>query len=301
MMQTSRSAFGVAPQPKLDGRERQCLIVCSEKQVTLDTGRQDSIGADDQPACKSMGEVGDANMLKRAILSSAIVLGTCLVMWRAASPGVAQTAPASIEIIPAKRQDLPPDIDAESRSRLPLVRRDDLDDAGKRAYDDVIDPKSRLRAEIVGPAGIWLHVPELSPHIREINWYLRNKISLDPALTELVILATVRETEWAAHEPAALKAQLSQHTIDIVKFRRPIEDLTPKEAAIIKVGRELLGDKHLSSETYAEALRLFGQRGIVEIVLLMANYAQTSIILHAFDQQMRPNLTPLLPVARKSQ
>jgi len=33
------------------------------------------------------------------------------------------------------------------------------------------------------------------------------------------------------------------------------------------------------------------------IQLLMANYSQTAIILHAFDQQLRPNLTPLLPVA----
>lgn len=207
-----------------------------------------------------------------------------------------------VETVPEKSATLPPDVYPESRSRLPLVKRDDLDDAGKKAYDAVVDPDSRLKAQLIGPAGIWLNVPELSPHIREINWFLRNRFPLDAKLTELVILTTARESdaqiEWAAHEPAALKAGLAQNVVDIVKYRRPIENVDPKEAAIIRFARELLGENHLSSETYAEALKQFGQQAVVMMVLLMANYSQTAIILHAFDQQLRPNLTPLLPVAK---
>ena len=90
-------------------------------------------------------------------------------------------------------------------SRLPLVKRDDLDEDGKKAYDAVVDPNSRLKAQLIGPAGIWLNVPELSPHIREINWFLRNRFPLDTKLTELIILTTARESdaqiEWSAHEP----------------------------------------------------------------------------------------------------
>ncbi len=215
----------------------------------------------------------------------------------------AQNAGAKMEVVPERKTELPPDVHADSRSRLPLVKREEMDEAGKKAYDAVVDPKSRLKAEIVGPAGIWLHVPELSPHIREINWYLRNKVKIEPKLTELIILATVREsdgeTEWAAHEPAALKAGLSQEVIDIVKYRRPIQNVSPKESAIITMARQLLGDKHLSAEVYAEALKQFGQKDLVEMVLLMANYSQTSIILHAFNQQLRPELKLSLPVAKR--
>ena len=206
-----------------------------------------------------------------------------------------------VETVPEKKTELPPDVYPESRSRLPLVKREDMDEIGQKAYDAIVDPNSRLKAQLIGPAGIWLNVPELSPHIREINWFLRNKFPLDAKLTELIILTTARESdaqiEWAAHEPAALKAGLSQNVVDIVKYRQPIKDVDPKEAAIIQFARELLGDNHLSSETYAEALKQFGQKNLVMMVLLMANYSQTAIILHAFDQQLRPNLTPLLPVA----
>lgn len=210
---------------------------------------------------------------------------------------------ARIETVPEKKTTLPADVHPESRSRLPLVKRENMDEQGQKAYDAVVDPKSRLKAELIGPAGIWLNVPELSPHIREINWFLRNKFPLDAKLTELVILATVREsdgeTEWAAHEPAALKAGLSKNVIDIIRYRQPIADVDPKEAAIIQMARELLGSKKLSAATYAEALKHFGQQNLVMMVLLMANYSQTSIILHAFDQQLRPELTPLLPVVHR--
>jgi 4-carboxymuconolactone decarboxylase len=218
-----------------------------------------------------------------------------------AAGGGARGQDAARETVPPKATTLPADINPQSRSRLPLVKRENLDEAGKAAFDAVVDPKSRLRAELVGPAGIWLNVPQLSPHIREINWYLRNRISLDTRLAELIILVTAREndgqTEWTAHEPAALKAGLDPKTIDIVKYRKPIAGVPDQEAAIIKLGREVLKDKKVSSETYAEAVKVFGEQAVIEIVLLMANYTMTSVILHAFDQQLRPDMTPLLPVA----
>jgi 4-carboxymuconolactone decarboxylase len=205
------------------------------------------------------------------------------------------------ERVPEKPTTLPPDVHPESRSRLPLVKREDLDDTGKKAYDGITDPDSRLKAQLIGPAGIWLNVPELSPHIREINWFLRANLPLETKLAELIILTAAREAdaqiEWTSHEPLALKAGLDQKVLDIVKYRQPINDIDPREAAIIQFARELLGDNHLTSETYPEALKLFGQKALVMMVLLMANYSQTAIILHAFNQQLRPNLTPLLPLA----
>ncbi|MFM9970918.1 MAG: carboxymuconolactone decarboxylase family protein [Burkholderiales bacterium] len=204
------------------------------------------------------------------------------------------------EVVPPKVTALPADIDPQSRSRLPLVKREALDEQGKRAFDAVTDPKSRLRAELVGPAGIWLNIPELSPHIREVNWYLRNRITLEPRLTELAILVAVRESngqnEWTAHETAGRKVGLDASIIDIVKYRRPIENVPEKEALIMRMGREILRGRKLTSHTYAQLIKTFGQRGVIELVMLMANYTMTSVILQAFDQQLRPDLTPLLPV-----
>ena|SRR2546429_7273280 len=46
---------------------------------------------------------------------------------------------------------LPQDIHPESRSRLPLPKREALDEQGKRVYDSVLDPKHPTLAGFQGP------------------------------------------------------------------------------------------------------------------------------------------------------
>ncbi len=90
---------------------------------------------------------------------------------------------------------LPEDIHPESRSRLPLPKRESLDEQGKRVYDSVLDPKRPTLAGFQGPAGIWLHSPRVGEPIREFNRILRNEVPLEPRLRELAILVTARELD----------------------------------------------------------------------------------------------------------
>ncbi len=168
---------------------------------------------------------------------------------------------------------LPKDIYPESRSRLPLPKREALDEQGKRVYDSVLDPKRPTIAGFQGPAGIWLHSPRVGEPFREMNRILRTEVSLEARLRELAILVAAREFdsqfEWTAHEPVALKEGLDPKVLDTVKFRRPV---------------------------YAEMVRVFGQTAVVNITALMANYAFTAVMLTAFDQQLHEGRKPLLPL-----
>src|SRR5437016_11514529 len=80
---------------------------------------------------------------------------------------------------------LPRDIHPESRSRLPLPKREALDEQGKRVYDSVLDPKRPTLAGFQGPAGIWLHSPRVGEPFREMNRILRNEVPLAPRLREI--------------------------------------------------------------------------------------------------------------------
>jgi 4-carboxymuconolactone decarboxylase len=196
---------------------------------------------------------------------------------------------------------LPEDVRPETRSRLSPVRREQLDEQGRRMYDSVLDPKRPTLAGFQGPAGIWLHSPKLGEPIREFNRMLRTEIPLEPRLRELAILVTARELdsqfEWTAHEPAALKEGLESAIIDAVRHRRPPGEMGEREAAIVRFGRELIRDRRVRPETYAEALRLFGETGLVNLAALMANYALTAVMLTAFDQQLHEGRKPLLPLS----
>lgn len=199
-----------------------------------------------------------------------------------------------------QQANLPPDVYADSLSRLPLIQREPMDEDGKKVYDLFVSPQTRTLAGLQGPYGIWLHSPKLGEPLLAANQYLRFHTDLDRRLTELAILVTARELdhqfEWTAHEPAALRDGLEQSIIDIVKYRRDATGLGEKETLIIRLGRELFQKKKVSSQTYAEALRLFGQRGVVNLSALMANYAMIGLMLNTFDQQLRPDQKPLLPL-----
>ena len=72
----------------------------------------------------------------------------------------------------------------------------------------------------------------------------------DPGVGHLV---TAREMDsqfvWTAHEPVAVKEGLSQEIIDVVKYRKSVEELPETEAVIIQFGREMFRQKKVASET----------------------------------------------------
>lgn len=198
----------------------------------------------------------------------------------------------------ASAEILPPDIDPESRNRLPRVRREDLDDRGKELFDSIVSDGRRLG--LAGPSGIRMHSPRVSEYMSMGNLYLRFEAGIEPRLMELAILTVAREMdsqfEWSAHEPAGLRVGLEQSIIDVVKHRRPLAGLGEQEAAIIQLGREAFGRHKVEPETFARALRLFGRQGLVNIVSLMGHYSATAVLLTTFDQQLRPGQEPMLPV-----
>jgi 4-carboxymuconolactone decarboxylase len=195
---------------------------------------------------------------------------------------------------------LPKDVYPDSRFRLPLPRKEDLDDYGKRVYDTMVDPGRRSLVGLNGPAGIRMYDPKVAEMMNTANLYLRRDTGFGDRLTEIAILTTAREMdnqfEWSAHEIASRKAGVEPAIIDIIRFRKPVAGLGEKEALIIGFGRELFGRKKVSSPTFAEALRLFGRRGLVDLTSLMASYSATAALLNAFDMQLPEGQKPQLPV-----
>lgn len=201
--------------------------------------------------------------------------------------------------IPVFAQDtLPPDVRADTLSRLPPVNRDDLDDYGKSVYDRVV---GRYNAgPITGPAAFSTHMPRVADGMDLINQYLRVDSAIGRDNIETAILVAARafdqQYEWASHAPAALSAGASQATVDAIKYHRNTEGLPAKASLIIRYGRELFEENHLSSATWAEAVSLFGQQGALEIAAIMGDYAMAALILNAIDQHIPADRTERMPI-----
>ena len=67
---------------------------------------------------------------------------------------------------------MPSDIDPQSGFRLPLPKREALDDAGKRAYDRASTPGKTI-VGLRGPAGIHLYSSKTVEAHNTINQHLR--------------------------------------------------------------------------------------------------------------------------------
>ena len=193
---------------------------------------------------------------------------------------------------------MPSDIDPQSGCRLPLLKREDLDDAGKRAYDRANTPGKTI-VGLHGPSGIHLYSTRTVEAHNAINSYLRHEAGFDPKVREVAILTVAREMdsrfEWAAHEPEALKVGVAADVIDVIKHRKNTDGVDETYAAIIEFGREVFLTHRVSAAAFARLKTLFHPPMLVDLVLLMGNYAGTAVLLAAFDMQV-PEGRSLLPV-----
>ena len=104
-----------------------------------------------------------------------------------------------------------------------------------------------------------------------------------------------QQYEWSAHEPAGLRQGLEQSVIDVVKYDRPVGGLTEKDAALITFGRTLLRENQVSSELWADMVRLFGRQHTIDLLGIMGDYLRVGIMLNAVNQQQPPSRPALLP------
>jgi 4-carboxymuconolactone decarboxylase len=195
---------------------------------------------------------------------------------------------------------LPKDVYPESRNRLPLPKRDEMDDEGKKAFDEWANG---LQMASINRPPLRLYSPKLAQPLDAAHHYVKYETALGVRLTEVAVLVASRETdcqfEWTnwevhGHNPGDPR-YIEPAIVDIVKYDKPVTGLGEKEALIINFGRELFDQRKVSSETFAHALRLFGPRGVVDLTELMALYTQTAAELSAFDMHLQPGQKLLLP------
>ena len=220
-----------------------------------------------------------------------------LVTITAAQTG-SGAAPAATSVLPAATSVLPKDIDRQSLSRLPILKRDDMDEDGKRIYDMLAGGPGKTVTP-TGPVAISLYSPKVAEAIQMLNQYLRFHGALKPRDYEVAILVAAREFdqqyEWTGHEMGARASQVPQSVIDAIKYSRDTAGLSDRDTLIVSFARQLLREHKLDSDRYAKAVATFGQQGTLELATIIGDYAMAAMMLTATDQHLPPGRPELLP------
>lgn len=181
--------------------------------------------------------------------------------------------------------------------RLPPLSPDTLTAEQRAAADEF---RSGRGYAVSGPFAVMLRSPEVMLRAKAMGDYLRFRNVLPKRVSEMVILLTARawtqQYEWSYHYPIALEAGLPPAVAEAIADGRRPDVLAEDEAAAYDFAMELHTNKRVSDGTYAKALALFGERGVVDLVGINGYYSFLAMMMNVartpVDAGMAPALKP---------
>ncbi|MBM08431.1 MAG: 4-carboxymuconolactone decarboxylase [Magnetovibrio sp.] len=181
-------------------------------------------------------------------------------------------------------------------SRLPRLKIQNLNDEqrtfvksltdGKRAKNKSISTFTFSDGSLKGPFNAWLYSTKSGERAQKLGEHLRFDSAIPGILREVAILSVAAhwksQYEWWAHEQIALKEGLSPYIIRQLK-----EEKIPQttDGAIVAVARfvwEALDKKQVSDDVYSTVLEHLGERGVVDLTILIGYYCLVSASLNIF-------------------
>jgi 4-carboxymuconolactone decarboxylase len=161
--------------------------------------------------------------------------------------------------------------------------------------------QSGPRGGLRGPFNALLRSPDLADRVQRVGEYIRFRSSIPARLNELAILIVARkwtaQFEWYAHLQFALKAGLDPAIgTAIAEGRRP-EGMRDDEKVVYAFCTELLDTTQVTDATYAAAIGLVGEQGVIDLIGALGYYSMVSMILNTdrypLPEGVAPPLKPL--------
>ena len=167
------------------------------------------------------------------------------------------------------------------RERMPQIAAERMTAEQKRAADDF---KEGRGYPVLGPFAVMLRSPEVMLRAKAMGDYLRFRNVLPRRVSEMVILLTAREWtqqfEWSHHYKYAMEAGLGKQIVQAIAEGRRPQNMADDETAAYDFSIELHRNKGVSDATYARALELFGEQGIIDLTGLNGYYSFLAMMMN---------------------
>lgn len=178
--------------------------------------------------------------------------------------------------------------------RAPYVDRDELDEEGKRAWDEFAAPR---KGRVENNPRLMLNSPRAAARIFALNTYLRFEAGIPPKALALatIVAGAVNRSEYvlAWHLPGALNKGVSQAAVDAVTTGGPLDDVPEDEAIVIRYAREVLA-ANVSDETFQAAQDALGTRVLLDLTFVIGQYTLMHLVGSAFGVTRDDGWEPIL-------
>lgn len=143
---------------------------------------------------------------------------------------------------------------------------------------------SGKRGAMQGPYNVLLRSPELGNLAQQFGAHTRFNSSLPLALNELAILLVARfwscQFVWWAHRRIAFEAGLPQDLMEAIATGAAPQGQPADISAVYEFCNELLHTRQVGDASYAAAVELFGENGVVDLMATMSYYTLVSMSLN---------------------
>lgn len=179
-------------------------------------------------------------------------------------------------------------------ARIKIIDRADMDAEQARVYDDAINSGG----VVGGPYYAFIRMPKLFEAAQNLRTCLRSG-PLSVREGQIVNLVVARfwnaKYPWSAQARRALEAGVTQATIDTINAGETPELTDPRDQACFSVPKEILENKGLSDEGYAEAEKVLGLNDLIAVIAITGNFSMTCLGTNAFQIDPPDNdPTPLI-------
>ena len=183
-----------------------------------------------------------------------------------------------------------------SPCRLPPIPEGDIDAAQNAAIATFFETRGKHlegvppSKALAGPWSVFIRSPELMTLTQSMGEFLRYRCSVAGRLSELAILLVARhwtqDFEWFAHARLAAKQGISDAVIAAIREGRRPDALDDDEQIVCDYVSEILVSRRVSDTTYARALEMFGERGVVDLCGLVGYYSLLALTMNVARVQL---------------
>jgi 4-carboxymuconolactone decarboxylase len=181
--------------------------------------------------------------------------------------------------------------------RLPPIDPARWTDAQRRSAEEIM---AGPRGALISPFVPLLRSPELCTHAQRMGEYLRYRSAIGLRLSELAILVTARhwdqQVEWAIHAPIAVLEGIAPGVVAAIAEGRTPAFTLDDERLVYEVSRQSLQDRRVDDATWAAAMALLGEHGVVDLTGIVGYYTMLSIVMNGAQTPPPPDCPQRLPM-----
>jgi hypothetical protein len=185
---------------------------------------------------------------------------------------------------------------ASPQNRLSAIPADKMTEPLRRALAEYREVRPDGLGELggasaAGGAGyggpnlwtVYVHLPEILGPLRALHEQVHVNPRISQKLVHFIIMIVARHFTndiWTAHDEDGIKEGLSRETVIALEEGRYPPNMAEDERAAYDFCIELLQNKRVSDATYARAVAILGEEGVVQTAVTVSLYSYLSFAVN---------------------